>query len=198
MILAILGVFLVATLDLGAWAGPAAADSARDRLTRAEDYFLVADFSSALEMVNDLLESGEISGDGLRDAHVLKARCELGLVHRSSAIDAFCSALQIDPQWNPDPDFYTKDELEVFAQARTTCSAGSRSGPVDDAGGTPPPPSPLPDRMSRGDDRPWYKKPLYLGIAGAAVVLVAVLALSGGDSDDSDPPLSDFPDPPAN
>jgi hypothetical protein len=194
--LVVLGMFTIATLDLGALAVPAWADSTRDQLSRAEDYVLVADFGTALEIVDPMLASGELSGDALRDAWILKARCELGLAHRSSAADAFCNALRVDSQWEPDPDFYTKDEQDVFRQARENCAVGAPPGQVD-TGGTPVGAvSAMPAGMSR-DTRPWYKKPLYLGIIGGAVVLGTVLLLSGGD-DDEKVLLPDFPAPPAN
>jgi hypothetical protein len=184
----------VATLSVPALAPVPAAADARDELAKAEDYFLVADFGTALEKVDGLLSSGSLTGDGLRDAYVLKARCELGLVHRSSAVDAFCNALRIDPQWRPDPDFYTTDELEVFGQARETCGT-TGSGPVS-PGGTPAPMAPSARAASSGGGAPWYTNKGVLAAAGGVVVVGLLLALSGGGSDGGASPLPGFPDPP--
>ena len=116
-----LGVFLGSLVDMGVLVTSAAADSVRDELTKAEDYFLVADFETALEKVDAILASGDATGHALRDAHVLKARCELGLARRSSAEASFTEALRVDPQWRPDPVLYTTDELQAFEKAHGPC-----------------------------------------------------------------------------
>ncbi len=184
----------LAARDLAA--PPAAwAASPREELTKAEDYFQVADFATALQKVDALLKSGDLEGSTLRDAYVLKARCELGLAHRSSATDAFCQALRVDGGWRPDPDFYTKDEVEAFEQARASCTPGDATPPRET--------TPVKERATKdsaaaagvSESKPWYKKPLVLGILGAVVVGGVILALSGGD-DEGDPVLADFPPPP--
>jgi hypothetical protein len=189
--LAVRDLFVPAT----AWAA-----SPREELTKAEDYFQVADFATALQKVDALLKSGDLEGSALRDAYVLKARCELGLAHRSSATDAFCQALRVDGAWRPDPDFFTKDEVDTFEQARTNCTGVGSGTPRDDAQ-----PKPIVRDKATQDDRgaaavgeskPWYKKPLILGILGAVVVGGVIFALSGGGDDEGDPVLADFPPPP--
>jgi hypothetical protein len=188
-------VFFVSALNLGLLTRSAYAADPREELTKAEDYFLVADFATALAKVDALLSSGDLSGGTLRDAHVLKARCEVGLAHRSSAVESFCDALHVEPGWRPDPDLFTKDELEVFAQAQTSCGATTTPTPEPGTQTTPSTaPSPMPPPV--GEEKPFYKKPLFLGI-GAAVLVGGIVALSGGGgSDSSEPDLQGFPEPP--
>lgn len=184
---------------------PAAwAATPREELTKAEDYFQVADFATALQKVDALLKAGDLEGSTLRDAHILKARCELGLAHRSNAVDSFCQALRVDAAWRPDPDFYTKDEVEAFDQARTTCATGTKDAPKTDTAVKPTTKDKKKDDEKRttidmtgvSESKPWYKKPLILGIIGAVVVGGIVLALSGGGDEDAGADLADFPDPP--
>ncbi|HET9888060.1 MAG TPA: hypothetical protein VFR10_11150 [bacterium] len=163
----------------------------REELTKAEDYFQVADFQTALEKVDVLLKSGNLEGTLLRDAHILKARSQLGLAHRSAAVDAFCSALKVDPAWRPDPDFYTNDEVQVFEQARASCSTVKTTEPTEKPATTT---TQKAAATQVEESKPWYKKPLYLGLIGAALVGGVVLAAGGGD--DEDPDLAGFPPPP--
>ena len=196
-------VFLSSVLHLSLFAATALAD-AREELTKAEDYFLVADFATALTKVEALLDAGDLQGGTLRDAWVLKARCEVGLAHKSSAVEAFCEALRVEPGWRPDPDLYTKDELEVFEQAKASCTGAPAESKPPGTPTTPPPPSPMPAPMSTGaadagESKPFYKKPIFMVIGGALLVGGAVaLAGGGGDDDDGGTPLPDFPPPPTN
>lgn len=184
------GLFLFGALDLGLLATTARAADPREELTKAEDYFLVADFATALEKVTALIESGDLKGGALRDGYVLAARCEVGLAHRSSAVDYFCEVLRVSPTWQPDADLYTKDEIEVFEQARTTCAASSDDvAPVEDVEEEPV----FSSRMSEGT--PWYKNKGFLAVGGGLVALGVILAVSGG-GDDGPGNLADFPPPP--
>jgi len=187
--------FLATTTDLVFLARPAAAD-AREDLTRAEDYFLVADFSTALQKVEALLQTGDLQGSTLRDAWILKARCEIGLGHRSTATDAFCEALRVEPSWRPDPDLYTNDELEVFEQARSSCGGGTGEPVKQESAPSTTRTEPAMPQMSSGEKKPWYKKPVFLAIGGALVVGGIIAAAGGGGGDDGEPDLPGFPDPP--
>jgi hypothetical protein len=181
-----LAVFAATTIDLALFAVTAQAAD-REALDQAQDYFLVADFATALDKVNGILASGDLEGGALRDAWVLKARCEIGMAHRSAAADAYCEALRVEPSWRPDPDLFTKDELAVFEQALASCNLESTT-----------PPSPLPPAAASGAT-PWYKKKSTLLIAGGVVVAgVLVAVLAGGSDDSEDPDLPGPPPPPAN
>jgi hypothetical protein len=190
--------FMASALNLALLVRSAQAADAREELAKADDYFQVADFSTALTKVNALLESGDLSGGTLRDAYALKARCEVGLAHRSSAVEAFCEALRVEPGWRPDPDLYTKDELEVFEQARGSCTGEQPTKQPSQEPTKTERPSAMPAPVSAGGgEKPFYKKPLFLGI-GAAVVVGGIVALAGGGDDGGggEPDLPGFPPPP--
>jgi hypothetical protein len=157
------------------------AETAREKLTQAEDYFLVADYEGAIIRVDELIESKELSGNEMRDAWVLRARCNTGL-GRSQASTDFCSALRLDPAWRPNATTFTTQELRTFDAAQKDC------GPNGDA-------SYLPPAMSSGT--PWYKKKLVLGALVGVAAGATVIALSGGDDDEAGRPLlPEFPGSP--
>jgi len=177
----------------------ASAATPREELTKAEDYFQVADFETALEKVDVLLKSGDLEGTLLRDAYILKARSELGLAHRAAAVDAFCSALKVDSAWRPDPDFYTNDEVQVFEQARASCSTAKTPEPAQKPLTTTKSEAEKREKAavtSSSESKPWYKKPVFLGVIGAAVIGGVVLAAGGGGDDGGDEDLPGFPGPP--
>ena len=180
--------FFSSTIEWTAFVTPAHAASPREELTTIEDYFLVADFATALDQVDDLIATGKLEGGTLRDAYVLKARCQVGLGHRSAAADSYCNALRVDPGWRPDPDFFTKDEIEVFEQARGACGDTEGRPRASGSGDYLPPPE------SRA--KPWYKNWKIVAPIAAGVVILGVVLLSGGDDDDE--ALDDFPPPPSN
>ncbi|MCA9753977.1 MAG: hypothetical protein KC591_17395 [Gemmatimonadetes bacterium] len=178
-----IAIWLIATL-----APPAAAGSnPRQDLATAEDLFLVADFSGALTRVDSLLESGVLGGGALRDAWILRARCEAGLAHRATARDAFCEALRVDAGWRPDTDLFTSDEIALFDEARTGCTSRSSTSTV--------PTSPLPERVSSGSGggTAWYAKKTTWIVAGGLIAAgIATAALGGGGDEE----LAGFPPPP--
>jgi hypothetical protein len=180
--------FFLSTVDWTIFAAPVSAASPREDLTKAEDYFLVADFATALDRVETLIGGGGLEGGILRDAYVLQARCQVALAHRSAAVDAYCNALRVDPGWRPDADFFTKDEIEVFDQAKGSCSGGTSAPKTSGSGDYLPPPT------SRS--KPWYKNWKIVGPVAAGVVILGVVLLSGGGDDEST--LDDFPPPPSN
>jgi hypothetical protein len=157
-----------------------AAETVRERLVRAEDHFLAADFSGALSRVDILLESEELRGTELRDAWILRGRCHTALRSREASRD-FCAALRVDPEWRPDPALFGSDEMREFQVAERDCASSRDS-------------SYLPPKLSRGT--PWYKKKLVLGAIVGVAAGATVLALSGGDDGDERPLLPFFPESP--
>ena len=162
---------------------PGWTETTREKLSNAEDNFLEANFAAALEGVDRLLESGDLRGDALRDAWVLRARCELALGHRASAEDSFCAGIRLDRNWEPDPELFTRNEVASFERSRRDCLPD-----VDRAAYLPRPES---------AGAPWYRKKTVLGLLGAAAVTATVIALSGGDDEEVLADLSFFPEPPA-
>lgn len=183
---------------------PAQAQSPRTELGLARDYFLIADFSSALEKASDLIASGTLELPERREAFVLKARCQVGLRNPAGAVDAFCSALQLEPAWKPALAELTRRERDSFEEAYELC------GPLDpvdldleiaSAPDTLPEDESPPEKAAAGwpppvvAERPWYRSALFLGAAGGVVVGLALISL-GGEDDSQDVPLPAFPPPP--
>ena len=152
----------------------------RQDLARAQEHYDFAEFGEALTLLNQLISEGGLKGDALRDAYVLKARCLVGQGHTSTALDAYCQALRLDPNWRPDPVVFPKDEIEVFERALDTCSLEAAPAPKTAAAGTP-----------------WYKKPIAW-VAGGAAIIVGILVAGGGGGDEGGGgnDLPPFPDPP--
>jgi len=136
----------------------------QDDLELAREQYERAQFDQALVILTRLLARADEPAERLRDAHVLQARCQVGLGQRELAEDSFCEALALDADWRPDPIFYPPAEIEVFNAAQEGCPA----------------PSVQPESEVT-QSRPWYMKPVVWA-GGAAVILAAVL-LSGGDDD---------------
>jgi hypothetical protein len=151
------------------------AQSPREELAQATDEFNYGNFLNALSIVNRLAAEGDLSGDDLRDAYALQARCEGELGNRSNALAAFCEVIRIDPSWRPNPSLYTSNEEAIFQEALNECEPEG------------------------GGMKKWY---LIGGGAAAAVILAILAGGSGGNGDDpgngGGTTLPDFPDPPGN
>lgn len=175
-------VLFVALLLALAVAAPVRAQSgdgsaARDELVTATDEFNYGNFLNALSIVNRLTAGGELSGDDLRDAYALQARCEAELGNRANARSAFCEVIRIDPGWRPNASLYTSTEKAIFEEALVEC------------------------KPEGGGRNKWY----LIGGGAAAAVLIAIIAGGSGGGDDGGngngggtTTLPDFPDPPAN
>ncbi len=160
---------------------PAAMATPRQDLDRAQDLYDFAEFQQALELTSSLIDGRQLSGNDLRDAYVLRARCAVGLRLDTVAAEDFCAVMDLDPGWKPDPVTFPQDEIAAFAGAQGSCVKAAAE----------------PEKASEGG-KAWYKKPIVWG-AAAAGVLVAVLLMGGGSDDNPvDPPLNGFPDPPTN
>ncbi|NNE10202.1 MAG: hypothetical protein HKN20_16705 [Gemmatimonadetes bacterium] len=169
---------LLAVLLAAAHPPVAEAQTPRDELANATNEFNYGNFLNALSIVNRLTTGGALSGDDLRDAYALQARCEAELGNRVNARNAFCEVIQIDGSWRPDSSLYTSTEKEIFEEALLEC------------------------RQEGGGRNKWY----LIGGGAAAAVLLAILAGGsggGGDGDgdgngDGNGTLPGFPDPPTN
>ncbi|MGQ0722313.1 MAG: hypothetical protein ACT4PE_12195 [Candidatus Eiseniibacteriota bacterium] len=178
----------------------AAAGTTREALDLAVDYFLVADYRTALERLTGLLDGRGLTDDRLVQAHVLRARSLVGLGRTESAVAAFCSVLRLDGEWRPDPGTaLSTGELAAF----------HRAVPLSLPPVAPPPPhraelSPVdtpwlePARLGIGpaqEARSWYRRPLVLGVAGGVAAGVLILVFDEGAADEP-ARLPDFPEPP--
>ena len=173
--------FFLMTICPGVSWVPAALATARQDLDRAQDLYDFAEFQQALELVTGLIDGGQLVGNNSRDAYILRARCAVGLGLEKMAQEDFCSVLNLDKNWAPDPVVYPKDEVDVFNASRGQCDLmAAKDEPADTGGG-----------------KAWYKKPVAW-VGGGVVALVAVLVLAGGDEEttQADPALAGFPDLP--
>lgn len=178
--------FTVTTCPGLGWVGAAYADARAD-MDQARYHFDFSEYAEAVELLNGVIASGDLSGDSLRDAYVLRARCAMALGQDTLARDDFCEVVQLDADWRPDPVEYTQDEVAGFNAAQADCVQAAPEPavappPEEDKGGTP-----------------FYAKPVVWIVAGA-VVVGGVLLAGGGGSDDppptTDDPIEDPPDPP--
>jgi len=174
--------WLVLGTIMPGWAlvSPAVAQGAGD-LGRARDHVDFAEYEQALGILDPLIASGSLSGVSLRDAYVLKARSHIGLGNNAAADDAFCSALQIDPDWRPDQVVFTQDEIAVFNAAQPGCQQQMAAAAQKSSGG-----------------KPWYAKPVTWVVGGVVLIGAIILASGGGDDEPPPPdPIGDPPPPPA-
>jgi hypothetical protein len=180
VVTSVLIAFVALIMDATLASSSAYAACDRAELDSAADHFNVADFRQALEIVDRMLAVCDLQGTLERDTYLLKARCHSGLNEPYSTVDAFCSVIGADPEWRPDPDFYTRAEIEAFQQAQVSgcATVETKKEEVDDGGGG------IPTWV-------WY------ATAGAGAVVLA-LVLAGGDDGggNGDGDLPDFPPPP--
>jgi hypothetical protein len=180
-VLLVLAAFTATACPGLGWLGTARADVQQD-LEQAETFITDAEFNKALAILDPMISEGNLSGDSLREAYVLKGRCHALQGQESSAVDAFCNALKADPNWRPDEVIFTNLEMDLYDQAM---AAGCyQQSPPQEKSGTP-----------------FYKKPLTW-IAAAGVVVAALLVGGGGGDDggggggNGEQQLDDFPPPP--
>lgn len=183
-------------------APPVRADAPAEDMAVARDFFLIADYSSALDRVTSLLRGAALAPEERVEALALEARCHVALGERMEAIDSFCSAIQLVPAWRPELAAFTEAEREAFAKAFDLCGPLEPRTPRVEVAppNEPAEVSPVAETAaawasSIPRDRPWYRSPWVLGGVGGVIAGVTILTLG---SDDSAPPvpLPGFPPPP--
>ena len=195
----------------------AAQEAAPPELEAARQDYEFAEFGPALAKLEPLIAGGGLAGEALRDAHVLKARCLVGLGRLEEAKASYCAALALDEAWTPDRVLFPRDEIDVFDQALVLCppepaAAAPEPAPAPAAtpGMTPavtpatPSPRPAPLPVPAPAEQPGKKKksffgsPVGLALGGAVLVGIAVAAGGGGGGGGGTPagPLPAFPPPP--
>ena len=172
-------VFFTATVCPGVALVPSALAAARQDLERAQDLYDFAEFQQAMDLVTVLIDGKQLTETELRDAHVLRARCAVGLGLNDQARDDFCAVYRLDPTWKPDQVIYPKDEIAAFESSLADCRVAEAK----------PEPGP-------GGDKPWYMKPMVWAVGGAAILAAALLGGGGGDDGPVDQELAGFPPPP--
>lgn len=170
-----------------------AAPAAAGELDAAREYFYDADFELAIEEIDARLEGGLSGLTLLREAHALAGQCHARLGDETAAIDAFCSALTAEPDWNPDPTLFSSEELSLYRRAYAQCPQLAVPRP---GGSQPVEPAPSLAGATEGASSPWYKQKKFWIGTGAILVLLA----AAGNNADQDPAAAadvpDFPDPP--
>lgn len=112
--MAVLALCLLASFS---WADPAA------DLEKAKTWFRSGSFEEALNQATALTEGKALSGDQLRDAHILRARCLVVLGRTAEAESAFQAAHQVDSAWQPDDVYFNQTEIAVFKSAMASAAA---------------------------------------------------------------------------
>jgi len=182
--------FALLILPVEGWVPRAKADALAD-LSAARDHYEFAEFDQGVTILEGLLAGKKLSGDALRDAYVLLARCYVGKGNEPQALDAFCQAICLDKSWRPDAVYFPQDEIEVFNKALEGCDCGHQSAA--------PPVAPVKTEQAKAKGEEGGGIPKWVYYAGGAVVVGVVAALAlGGGSDSGEPPLAGFPDPPSN
>jgi hypothetical protein len=170
------------------WVPAAMADAGAD-LEQARYHFDFGEYDQAGALLTSAIEGGGLSGEDLRDAYVLRARCALAQGQATTAGDDFCEVIRMDGAWRPDPVEFTAAEVAGFEAAQANCAAPE---PV-----VAPPPAE--EKKSKG----FFAKPIGWIVTGAVVVGGVILATGGGGDDGGGgggtpaDPLADPPPPPA-
>lgn len=193
----------------------AAQSAAPPELEAARQDYEFAEFGPALAKLEPLIAGGALAGEMLRDAHVLKARCLVGLGRLEEAKASYCAALALDEAWTPDRVLFPREEIDVFDQALVLCPpepAAAAPEPAPAPAATPavtpatPSPRPAPLPVPAPAEQPGKKKksffgsPVGLALGGALLVGIAVAAGGGGGGGGGGTPagpLPGFPPPPS-
>ena len=167
-----------------------AADVHATPLTEAREAFQGADFELALEGLEDYLSGHDLSTEDRIEALVLQAQCHARLDDEDAAVKSLCAVMKLDPEWEPDPNLFSPQEMRTFRIALASC-------PRPPA--VPKPLAPAPTSAAVKEGPSWYERKLvWLGVGAAALtaVLLAGGNESGGDNA-GDGGVPRFPDPPS-
>lgn len=157
-------------------------------LSEARDAFQGADFEMALEALDDYLAGGDLSTTDRTEALVLQAQCHARLDNEAAAVKSLCEVMKLDPEWQPDPNRFSPQEMRTFRIALASCPRKKV------------PPKPFDPSTAAVKESPsWYERKLvWVGVGAAA--LTAVL-LAGGDEPGGGPGddggVPGFPPPPS-
>jgi hypothetical protein len=159
-----------------------------EQLEEAQRSFEFAEYDKALNQVETLIQGGLLTGNDLRDAHLLKGRCLLAMDREPEALISFCEAMKVDSIWQPDTFEFKTDEIEAFNRARDTCDLETREKPEE--------------KERKEGEKKGPSKLLYYLVGGVVLVAGAVALAAGGGGGDGDgngeEELPGFPDPPEN
>jgi hypothetical protein len=89
----------------------------RDALADAKKMYDEARFAEAAAALQAALHDGSVTGDDVKDARALRARCLAKLGRRLEAKEAFKGVLRTDRAFRLDPNEVPPDEMDVFKLA---------------------------------------------------------------------------------
>lgn len=178
-------------------------------VSRARGYYRDARYDEAVGLLAGPTLRKELTGDELREAQIVLARCYVkkGMVPRAK--EYFGAILAADPSFVLDPAHADAEEMAVFNQVK-----GASGSPPATAAGTPAAPdgktsaAPAPPQLHKPTPGPaekpkssWLSRNKYLAIAivaGGAVVAGLAAGGGGGGSPTPSTPASlpGFPSPP--
>ncbi len=98
---------------------PKAVSASAAALQQAQALYNESDFAGAQKLLREKLASGVISGNEVRPARELLARCLVRSGNRVEAKEAFKGLIRKFPGYRPDPSVVPPDEQEVFALAES-------------------------------------------------------------------------------
>jgi hypothetical protein len=183
-------------------------------VSRAQGFYREARYDEAVGLLSGPILRKELSGDELREAHVVLARCYVKKGMLPRAKEHFAAILVADPAYVLDGKHADAEEQAVFNLVRgaqpapPATAAGKPAGPAGKPAANPAPPvqpaQPQLHKPSIGpttDSKPsWLSRNKYLAIAVVAGGgVVAGLALGGGGGGTTParvPNLAGFPAPP--
>ena len=190
-----------------------AATSARPGglVTRAQGYYRDARYDEAVGLLSGPILRKELSGDELREARIVLARCYVKKGMTARAKEHFGAILAADPTFVLDATRADAEELAVFRQVKgVPAPVVAKPASPETRTPAPPPPTPTPTTpqlhkptvAAASESKPsWLSRNKYLAIAVVAGGgVVAGLAMGGGGGGSSAPPgpgnLGGFPAPP--
>ena len=181
---------------------------------RAQGYYRDARYDEAVGLLSGPVLRKELTGDELRDARIVLARCYVKKGMTARAKEHFGATLAADPAFVLDTAHADAEELAVFSQVKGSAApsvpAAAKPAPAEThaPAATPAPETPqlhkptVTEPSSARESKPsWLSRNKYLAIAiVAGGGLAAGLAGGGGGGGSSTPPgpgnVGGFPAPP--
>lgn len=191
---------------------PAAPVDASALIARAQGFYKEGRYDEALGQLAGPIARKELTGDALREARIVLARCYVKKGMTPRAKDHFAAVLAADPAFVLDAKHADAEELAVFAQVKGVPSTpapvatapegipGKNAGAPADKPAKPKPDLGLPSASTASGRPSWLARNKYLALAVVAGGGLAV-GLAGGGGGGSDgpapkPALPGFPSPP--
>jgi hypothetical protein len=179
-------------------------------LEHARKNFKGLNYRCAEMEINDLLKLPELSLEDKSNAHILLAAVYYAMLKddsekRSKVMQQFKAAFKAYREWRGELDIKSPEFVEMMKEAQlqvdTEATATTEPGkPAEDTTkAKPAPPVIAETKAAKTGGKAWYKQWWAIGL-GVGVVAGAVVLLSGGGGETTQPPLDTlptFPNPPS-